>query len=271
MTRRHWSVSVTVALALACAPRAWMHAASGSAPPGVHGSRYLTPAPHPDERFANIFSRTVAYTADGMDDLVFRASGTAVYTVLEITPASLVFDLRSRYDGRPESRGNYEIKDGGRTACYKEAACAPVTDASGLLYNPLQWGDASWTLRVGARRQLSLAYPWELGPPGTQTVTVVAIDPPTHAVTLQREGSGDGFFDHDARQLHLTKDGKSVQFDVEPGRAHWTGYTTFREGVVISDELLVQRPLTFVSAELGRVSGAEREYILLNAMPPDPR
>jgi len=47
----------------------------------------------------------------------------------------------------------------------------------------------------------------------------------------------------------------------------WTGYTTFREGVVVSDELLVQRPVTFVSNELSRMAGSEREYILLNAMP----
>jgi len=101
------------------------------APAGVNGARYFTPAPHLNERLANIFSRTIAYAADGMDALVFRASGSAVYTVLRLTPSSLVFDLQSQYDGRPESQGTHEVKDGGRTGCYKDA-CGPVTDASGL-------------------------------------------------------------------------------------------------------------------------------------------
>jgi hypothetical protein len=56
-------------------------------------------------------------------------------------------------------------------------------------------------------------------------------------------------------------------FRVLPGRSHWSGYTTFRAGIVVSDELLVERAVTLVSDKLGRVAGQEREYILLDAAP----
>jgi hypothetical protein len=56
---------------------------------------------------------------------------------------------------------------------------------------------------------------------------------------------------------------------VLPGRSHWRGYTTFHAGVVVSDELMVERPVTLVSDALGRIRGQEREYIALNAMPVD--
>ncbi|MGZ7072625.1 MAG: hypothetical protein ACXVKL_09310, partial [Candidatus Angelobacter sp.] len=69
-------------------------------------------------------------------------------------------------------------------------------------------------------------------------------------------------------QIHITKAGKSYLVDVAPGKAHWIGYTTFREGVVISDELLVDRSVTLSSKELASITTSQREYILLNAMPP---
>lgn len=142
-----------------------------------------------------------------------------------------------------------------------------ATDASGLLYNAGVWGSPPSSLRKGTSWDVVIAEPWELGPAGKETVTVLALDPAEHTVTLRREGSGDGFFDNDAKQVHLTKDGKNYTADVSPGRAQWRGYTTFREGIVISDELLVERPVTLTSKELGSMAGTERQYILLNAMP----
>lgn len=41
--------------------------------------------------------------------------------------------------------------------------------------------------------QVPIAEPWELGPAGEQTVTVLSIDSAEHSVTLKREGSGDGW------------------------------------------------------------------------------
>jgi hypothetical protein len=229
-------------------------------------SEYLEPKVQVGQKFANAFSRAIAFRAAGMDDLVRRVSGTAVYTATEASKEKLVFDTHALYDGRPESIGTTEIKDRGRTSCW-QGTCATATDASGLLYNALIWGEPSGKLRKGMSWDVTIAQPWELGPAGKETVTVVAIDPKEHAVTLKREGSGEGFFDHDAKQVQLTKGGQAYPADVSPGQAHWIGYTTFREGIVLSDELLVERPVTLTTKELGVLPGTEREYILLNAMP----
>jgi hypothetical protein len=146
-------------------------------------------------------------------------------------------------------------------------SCTTATDASGLLYNAEIWSLPPNSLRKGTSWDVVIAEPWELGPAGKETVTVLALDVAEHSVTLQREGSGEGFFDNDSKQVHLTKDGKSYVADVSPGRSRWRGYTTFREGIVMSDELLVERPVTLTSKELGSIAGTERQYILLNAMP----
>jgi hypothetical protein len=64
------------------------------------------------------------------------------------------------------------------------------------------------------------------------------------------------------------KDKKTYTVDVATGKAKWSGYTTFRRGVILSDVLLVERTVTVTSKEMGQSSGTERQYILLNAMPP---
>lgn len=227
---------------------------------------YLEPNLHIGQHLGNVFSRALSYKADGIDELAFRASGTGAYIVTASSRADIVFDSSFRYDGRPESRGKTEIKDSGRTVCWNDK-CSPETDASGPLYNPLIWGEPDGKLRAGMSWSVSIAQPWELGPAGHETVTVVDLDRSTHSVTLKREGQGDGYFDHDVKQLHVTKAGKTYLVDVSPGHAHWVGYTRFREGVVISDELLVERPVTLKSAELGEIPAQQREYILLNASP----
>src|SRR5690348_3771281 len=227
---------------------------------------YLEPNLHAGQRLGNIFSRALSYKADGFDELAYRTSGTGAYIVTASSPSDVVFDSSFRYDGRPESRGKTEIKDDGRTVCWKDN-CSPETDASGPLYNPLIWGEPAGKLRSGMSWSVSIAQPWELGPAGQETVTVVELDRSTHSVTLKREGQGDGYFDHDAKQLHVTKAGKTYLVDVAPGRAHWVGYTRFRQGVVMSDELLVERPITLKSAELGEIPAQQREYILLNFSP----
>lgn len=39
---------------------------------------------------------------------------------------------------------------------------------------------------------------------------------------------------------------------------------------MVSDELMVERPVTLLSDKLGRIAANQREYILLNAMPQTP-
>jgi hypothetical protein len=231
-------------------------------------SDYLSPKLRVGEKLGNMFSRTISYKVKGADEYVRRVSGTAIYSVIDSSPTKLILDTSGRYDGRPEFSGKVEIRDGGRTSCYNEN-CSRPTDASGLLYSPIIWGDPSQTIRNGSTWKVAIVEPWELGPPGTETVTVLSIVPESHTVTLQREGTGSGFFDNDLKQIPVTKNAKSYPAQVEPGPSHWNGYTVFREGVVISDELLVERPVTLHCGELGDLTGFERQYILLNAMPVD--
>jgi hypothetical protein len=226
----------------------------------------LTPALHAGEIFGNVFSRTIALQAPGFEDAVRRVSGTASYRVIDASAEPPTLRIDYRYDGKPVGGGTVALPDDGATNCY-DGKCAPNTDASGLAYNPLLWGRAPASLRVGQRWTVDIDAPWELGPAGRQTVTVVAFDPASRTVSLEREGSGSGPWLGDAPQVTLTRDGRPYVLTRQAGRAHWQGRTTFRDGIVLSDELVSTRPVVLASAELGRIEGVERQYILLNATP----
>lgn len=239
----------------------------GSDADELPSSVYLQPQVQTGDKLSTIFSEAISYRAAGFDDSLDRASGTADYVVTESTPDAIGIDITSLMDGKSERKGHAEIREQGRTACQK-GKCSPTKDASGLVYNATLWGVPPASLRKGISWEVAIAEPWELGPgESKETVTVLAVDAANHSVTLQREGSGEGPFDNDDKQVHLTKDGKSYVADMNPGRSHWKGYTTFREGIVISDELLVERPVTFSSKDLGSLNGSERVFILLNARP----
>lgn len=226
----------------------------------------LTPAFRAGASFGNVFSRTIDVQAPGFDEAVRRISGTATYRVTDAasTPARLRIDYR--YDGRPAGSGTVALPDGGASNCY-DGKCAPNTDASGLAYNPRLWGTPPATLKLGQHWTVAIAAPWELGPAGRQTVTVVALDPASRTVTLEREGGGEGAWLDEKPQVTLTRAGHPYAMTRQAGRTHWRGCTTFRDGIVLSDELVSTRPLTLVSPQLGRIAAAERQYILLNAMP----
>ena len=231
----------------------------------VNASDYLDPRLQPGEIHNNVFSRAISYSADGIDELVRRASGTGTYKVISAIPDGYAFDGEFRYDGRSPSKSKVEIKDHGRTQCY-DGKCATTLDASGAFYNALLWGEPK-ELHEGQTWTVTIAQPWELGPAGEQAITVESMDAATHTVTLKREGSGEGWFDSDPKQIHVTRGDQKFTADVTPGKARWSGLTTFRQGVVISDELLVERPVKLSAKEFGTLNGMQREYILLNAMP----
>lgn len=239
-------------------------AASGK---GIDADRCLTTRVQVSQEIGNIFSRTISVKVDGYDEFVQRVSGTGIYKTLEATPAQIVFDSTFRYDGRPPSTGKTTVKDGGRTVCWKDK-CSPWTDASGVSFNPLFWGNPKGTLRPGQSWTVDIPVSWELGPAGRQTVRVVSIDTRNDSITLERTGEAEGDAENEIKKVPLVKDKKAYVVDVVPGKASWSGYTTFRRGVIVSDELLVQRPIKVSSKEIGEVSGVERQYILLNEAPP---
>ena len=217
------------------------------------------------DSLANIYSRAIAYSGDDFSPVVYRVSGSSVYKVVDNNPSKPVFNERDLYDGQPESKavsiigldgsGNYDGK------------AFVNSSASGLLYSELIWGPVHPVIHEGDSWKVTISQPWELGGPGTQVVKVITLDERHQTVTLQREGDSEGFFDSDQKKIPITtKDGKKVIMDVTPGTAHWTGYTTFRNGVVQSDELLVTRTVT-LSGEGLEFKAKEREYILLNSMP----
>jgi len=217
------------------------------------------------EKVGNIYSRTIAYSGDGFNDLVQRVSGSSIYKVISDNYLNPEFEETDLYDGRPAATGHSVIGRSGQ-ASYNGKTFMN-TSASGLLFSEAVWGKLPAKLHEGDSWKVELTQAWELGGPGTQTVTVMQMDAEHHTITLKREGNSEGFFDGDAKQIPIiTKDGKKLTVDVAPGAAHWTGYTTFKNGVVISDELLVTRRVTLKAGDVS-FSGNEREYILLNAMP----
>lgn len=234
----------------------------------IDASRCLETKMDVSQEIGNVFSRTIAFQVNGFDPLVYRVSGTGIYKVERVTQDEIVTDSTFLYDGRPASTGETTIKDGGRTICWK-GKCSVATDASGVSINGLLWGTPKGKLHVGQTWDVTIGVPWELGPAGKQTVKVISVDPANDTITLERTGEGEGESASEIKQLHMVKDKQTYAVEVSAGKAKWDGTTTFRRGVILSDELLVERSVTITSKELGQSSGIERQYILLNATQPD--
>jgi hypothetical protein len=219
------------------------------------------------EHFSNICSIATSTKADGFDEKVARNSGSSDYTLRQVSAElALSFEETDAYDGSPASRGENVIREQGSIACWN-GACRAYTDASGLVYNRLLWGNPPTKLKPGTTWQVDIRQPWELGPAGIQTVTVVNINHQDGTVTLKREGTSEGLAADEAAQVTLIRQGQPITLDVVPGKSQWTGYTTFQHGIIISDELLVVRADVLQSKEIGSVNATRRRYILLNAAP----
>jgi len=257
------SATIAIAILLGCSvPGATASEKS------IDASQCLETRMDVSQEIGNVFSRTIAFQINGFDPFVKRVSGTGIYKVVQTTPQQIVTTATFLYDGTPVSTGETTIKDGGRTVCWK-GACSTSPDASGVSINPLLWGAPKGKLRVGQSWEVVINVPWELGPPGKQTVKVISIDPLNDTITLERTGEGDGESANEIKKLSLMKDKNTYTVEVSAGKAKWSGYTTFRRGVILSDSLLVERPVTVSSKELGQSSGTERQYILLNATAPE--
>jgi hypothetical protein len=227
---------------------------------------FLRPAPVQRQAFSQVFSRTISTRVEGFDWIARRLSGTGSYRLSGVVSDQFVFESKFIYDGKPLASGITKIRRDGGESCWEDK-CGPATDASGLFFNSMLWGTPPKKIGVGTSWHTRISLPWELGPAGEEEVTVTALDASTGSVTLLRKGSGAGPFDNDGAQIKLTKDGKEYVMDSKAGQASWCGYATIARGIIISDELLVERTLSLSSEELGEKTGFQRQYILLSQMP----
>ncbi|HVI43414.1 MAG TPA: hypothetical protein VM802_01025 [Chitinophaga sp.] len=226
---------------------------------------YLTHQFVQGEKFSTVFSRTVSTTSNDLPPMVYRVGGTGDYTVTGSNALQPEFAAVFLYDGRPEDKCSIAFRDSGKTLVYNGRPNTN-TDASGLAYNPLLWGIPPAKLGKGMSWEVNITQPWELGGAGKQHVQVLDADPTAKIIRLKREGDGEGFFADDQQAIEMVKDGKKMRAKVIPGKHHWTGYTIFKNGIVLSDELMVERPVILETDNL-RIAATQRQYIMLNLRP----
>lgn len=229
-------------------------------------SPYLKPSFIPGEHLTTVFSKTVAITGAGFKDYVHRVSGTADYTVTKATPEAVVFNQAYRVDGFANGSGNVKLLNDDMTYC-RNGRCKIDRETSGLIFNPLLWGRVPAKLEAGVSWTARINEPWELGPPGSERVRVVRADPANYVVTLVRTGSGSGKSLDDRRVKTIsivTSDGKTFRMSVIPGESRWRGYTTICRGLIIGDEIMLQRDVTLRAVSGLTLHGEERAYTLLD-------
>lgn len=258
--KRYLPVTCTVTLT-AFVVLAAVTPASGSA-----GTAYLQPHVKVGEQFLSVFSKAVSIKGAGFKEVVGRTSGTAQRTVVAADSGALTLNVTARYDGRPVQTGVARRLRDGVTDCWNDK-CAINDSTSGLLFNRYLWGHPPKVLRTGTAWMATISKPWEIGPPGTERVRVVRVGPANHEITLIRQGSGNGHSSDDKRagQISITTTaGKKIKVTVIPGESHWSGYTTVRSGIIIADEIMVERHVTLVSKNGKKFEGEQRTYTLEN-------
>lgn len=229
-------------------------------------SAYLAPDLKIGESLASVFSKAVAITGPGFQDVVKRISGTGDEVVTAIHGNEITFKGTGVYDGRPAQKWIHKRMEDGITDCWNDQ-CAVNDETSGTIFSRYLWGNAPRDIHVGSTWALTIAKPWEIGPRGSERVRVLRLDPLNRVITLTREGSGVGPSSDDAYKSEITittTSGKTLTVRVVPGKAHWTGYTTVREGVIIADEILVERHVTLVASTGQKFEGKQRSYTLEN-------
>ena len=241
-------------------------------PPAAYGADqaitnpYLTPQLQKGQVFADVFSKAVELQGDGFEPYTGRYSGTEAYKVLDLDPSKPSFDTKSPAFDNPSYHAVATLSDGGRNWCEQGGQCSVNRQTSGPIFNPVLWGTPTGELKVGQTWKVAVTEPWEIGPPGRETVRVVSLDPAEGIVTLEREGSGSGPSQDDAHKLPIVVKGAKQEAAVVAGSATWSGLTTIQRGMILNDEILIRRRVTLQTA-VGTFNGEETVYTLLNLMP----
>jgi hypothetical protein len=252
------SLLVATALAMSCAPYARSETA-------VY---YLRPHFVRGQHFSNIFSLMLSIEGAGFDTWVRRVAGSGTYVVSSVTETQAIFKSWYRYDALGAGSGSFAMD---LTSLYPVHAgkIAPDTDASGFAYNPFLWGPTRSDLRVGETWTVAIPTQWELGPPGLQHVTVVSLDAADGTVTLEREGTTESQAAN-AKPFTVVVHGiKRVVHSFLDGPTHWRGYTVFRKGIVMSDDVLMECSVVLKAPGQPDLRGTKRAIMLLNAVPGD--
>jgi hypothetical protein len=244
--QRYISAALAVALALALgSPRA-------SAAPN-----YFHMHLRANDRFENVFSRSVSSPVRAR-----VSAGFGTYHVRDVRGGTVDFDGTYGMYGRQS--GTYAGGMQQRSDAFYWIAGGKTredTDASGPAFNPWIWGSPPSAIAAGTTWTVRIPKPWESGPPGTQTVRVLSIDPANDRIVLQRTGSGSGA----PRDEKLTPIG-----GVMPsfGTSTWSGVAVVRRGLIESDALVVRRQIIVPSSKTRpRHTITEIEQVELQLVP----
>lgn len=223
----------------------------------------------PGDRIETIFAKTSSISVPGFDTKTSRTSGTGSVLIRRVGPDAVIWDESYSYDGGPAGADTVETRNGGTVNCI-DGKCH-VNDQTGApLFNPLLWGEIPERWTSGTRWAAPIARAWEIGPPGSESVRVLRIDPTVGLVTLARSGSGFGASSDDARLsvLTLTGGGRSIKVKVTPGPSHWTGSATIVRGITLSDQIIVEHALDLVAENGEHFTAKQRTYTMFARIEP---
>ena len=231
-------------------------------PPAGDAASYLSPNLLEGQTFSDITYRVISMSAPEIDEKVFQAPVTGTLTILRSdSPDTIRWTFDGRADGNGSMRGlTGEYHDHVTQTC-TNGKCSANTDASAPFYKADMWGLPKGSLTAGQTWTVSLTTPWELGPPATQTITVLSVDKQNGLVVLKREGEGVGPYAGAHDSTVVKKGGKPYTVTVRRGKAHWLGQAVFQRGIVISDELFCLTSIELSSPEVGVIKAQERQYM----------
>ncbi len=235
-----------------------------AAPPRGAARAFLEPKPLPGQTLSFITYRVISIYGPGIEDSVVSIPATGTYTFEPSVSADIIhWKADVRMDGKRVIKDlDGEYRDQGTSICYS-GKCSFNSNASGPFYNPTFWGTPDGKLKAGQTWNVTLAKPWELGPAGSQTVTVLSVDKANGIVVLKREGEGVGSYEGSHDIATVRKNGKVYTTKATFGKAHWIGQAVIQHGVIVSDELLCTTPVELSSPDFGTSQAEERQYMSL--------